>query len=130
MQRIVSCAIKTRASNMMRRDAVPQPKRRLCGQRPLLASQFGKAILCRPLLRAQAHQFLIEGGELDTLRFQIVLRLLPPGTEVSGRVRLDGLARWLQDVAYADVEDAGLAERAVWVVRRTRIRVERFPREG
>ena len=46
----------------------------------------------------------------------------------SGRVRLDGLARWLQDVAYADVEDAGLAELAVWVVRRTRIRVDRFPR--
>jgi len=48
----------------------------------------------------------------------------------SGRIRLDGLARWLQDVAYADVEDAGLAELAVWVVRRTRIRVDRFPRFG
>jgi acyl-ACP thioesterase len=47
-----------------------------------------------------------------------------------GRVRLDGLGRWLQDVAYADVEDAGLADRAVWVVRRARIRVERFPRFG
>ncbi len=46
----------------------------------------------------------------------------------SGRIRLDALARWLQDVAYADVEDAGLAEGAVWVVRRTRIRVVRFPR--
>ncbi len=48
----------------------------------------------------------------------------------SRRVRLDGLARWLQDVAYADVEDAGLADEAVWVVRRTRIRVDRFPRFG
>lgn len=48
----------------------------------------------------------------------------------SGRVRLDAVARWLQDVAYADVADAGLADRAVWVVRRTRIRVERFPRMG
>jgi acyl-ACP thioesterase len=48
----------------------------------------------------------------------------------SGRTRLDGLARWLQDVAYADVEDAGLAQKAVWVVRRTRMRVERFPRFG
>jgi acyl-ACP thioesterase len=46
----------------------------------------------------------------------------------SGRVRLDALARWLQDVAYADVEDAGLADGAVWVVRRTRLRVRRFPR--
>jgi acyl-ACP thioesterase len=48
----------------------------------------------------------------------------------SGRVRLDALARWLQDVAYFDVEDAGLADSAVWVVRRTRIRVSRFPRFG
>jgi acyl-ACP thioesterase len=45
----------------------------------------------------------------------------------SGRARLDALARWLQDVAYADVEDAGLAASAVWVVRRTRICVRRFP---
>jgi acyl-ACP thioesterase len=46
----------------------------------------------------------------------------------SGRARLDAIARWLQDVAYEDVEDAGLAAAAVWVVRRTRIVVNRFPR--
>ena len=48
----------------------------------------------------------------------------------SGRVRLDAMARWLQNVAYADVVDAELADRAVWVVRRTRIQVARFPRVG
>jgi acyl-ACP thioesterase len=48
----------------------------------------------------------------------------------SGRVRLDALARWLQDVAYADVDDAGLAQAAVWVLRRARIHVKRFPRFG
>jgi acyl-ACP thioesterase len=48
----------------------------------------------------------------------------------SGRARLDALARWMQDVAYADVEEAGVADRAVWVVRRARIRVQRFPRFG
>jgi acyl-ACP thioesterase len=48
----------------------------------------------------------------------------------SGRIRLDALARWLQDIAYFDVVDACLAESAVWVVRRTRIRVSRFPRLG
>jgi acyl-ACP thioesterase len=48
----------------------------------------------------------------------------------SGRTRLDALACWLQDVAYADVEDAGLALAALWVVRRTRICVNRFPRFG
>ena len=46
----------------------------------------------------------------------------------SGRIRLDAVARWLQDIAYADVVHAELAERAVWVVRRTRILVHRFPR--
>ncbi len=48
----------------------------------------------------------------------------------SGRLRLDALARWLQDVAYADVDDAGLTQMAVWVLRRTRIEVKRFPRFG
>ncbi len=46
----------------------------------------------------------------------------------SGRIRLDGLARWLQEIAYSDVEDAGLASSAAWVVRRTRLRINRFPR--
>jgi acyl-ACP thioesterase len=48
----------------------------------------------------------------------------------SGRIRLDGLARWLQDVAYADVVEAELADRAVWVIRRNRILVRRFPSFG
>jgi acyl-ACP thioesterase len=48
----------------------------------------------------------------------------------SGRVRLDAIARWLQDVAYADLVSAGLAGRGAWVVRRARIRVESFPRFG
>ena len=48
----------------------------------------------------------------------------------SGRMRLDALARWIQDVSYADMEDAGLAGLAVWVIRRMRIKVARFPRFG
>jgi len=48
----------------------------------------------------------------------------------SGRARLDALARWMQDVAYADIRDVGLESVAVWVVRRTRIRVNRWPRFG
>lgn len=46
------------------------------------------------------------------------------------RCRLDAMARWLQDVAYADLVDAGFEGRGAWIVRRTRIRVERFPRFG
>jgi acyl-ACP thioesterase len=48
----------------------------------------------------------------------------------SGRVRLDALARWAQDIAYADADEAGLAHTARWVIRRTRMRVDRFPRFG
>lgn len=48
----------------------------------------------------------------------------------SGRIRLDALARWVQDIAHADMADAGLETAVVWVVRRTRILVKRFPRFG
>jgi len=48
----------------------------------------------------------------------------------SGRIRMDALARWVQDVAFADVEDADVMHESVWVVRRMRIRVERFPQFG
>ena len=51
-------------------------------------------------------------------------------TAPSGRIRLDSVARWLQDVAYADVADAGMERAAVWVVRRSRIAVGDFPRFG
>jgi acyl-ACP thioesterase len=47
-----------------------------------------------------------------------------------GRVRLDALAEWLQDAAYADVADAGMQGAALWVVRRSRLSVRRFPRFG
>jgi acyl-ACP thioesterase len=48
----------------------------------------------------------------------------------SGRVRVDALARWLQDVAYLDLVDAGLVEAGLWVVRRTELHVGAFPRFG
>jgi acyl-ACP thioesterase len=48
----------------------------------------------------------------------------------TGRVRLDALARFVQDIAYADADDVGLSRTAAWVVRRTRMRVNRFPRFG
>jgi len=48
----------------------------------------------------------------------------------TGRVRLDAIARWLQDVAYADVVDARLDGDGGWVVRRTRIVVKAFPQFG
>jgi acyl-ACP thioesterase len=46
----------------------------------------------------------------------------------TGRARLDAIARWLQDAAFADVFDAGVPDDAVWIVRRMTLHVERFPR--
>lgn len=60
-------------------------------------------------------------------------RALRPGIAdcaPDGRARIDAIARWLQDIAYSDVVDAGFEDRGFWVVRRTRIRVERFPAFG
>jgi acyl-ACP thioesterase len=48
----------------------------------------------------------------------------------AGRCRLDAMARWLQDVAYLDLIEAGFEGRGAWIVRRARMRVESFPRFG
>lgn len=59
-------------------------------------------------------------------------RLMPGLADAGGdgRVRLDAIARWLQDIAYADLLDAGADETGIWIIRRARMRVERFPRFG
>ena len=45
----------------------------------------------------------------------------------NGRMRLDAMARWFQDIAWADINDAGVGDGAFWILRRSRIRVRRFP---
>jgi len=45
----------------------------------------------------------------------------------SGRLRLDALACYLQDVSNDDTRDAGLLDDMAWVVRRTSLVVRRFP---
>ena len=53
--------------------------------------------------------------------------------DASGTLRLDGAARFLQDVATDDWDDTGIASSDVWVVRRTTIRLApgaRWPRYG
>jgi acyl-ACP thioesterase len=55
-------------------------------------------------------------------------RVGPADVTPAGRMRLDEIARWLQDLAYADLVDAGLDDVGFWIVRRCRIRVERPPR--
>ena len=44
-----------------------------------------------------------------------------------GRLRLDGAVRYLQDIAHDDAREAAYADRDGWVVRRTALRVRRFP---
>ncbi len=48
--------------------------------------------------------------------------------DAGGRLRLDAVARYLQDIATDDAVDAGLRSAMSWVVRRTVIRVERTAR--
>ncbi|MEP6954213.1 MAG: acyl-ACP thioesterase domain-containing protein [Solirubrobacteraceae bacterium] len=48
----------------------------------------------------------------------------------SGRVRLDTIARWMQEAAWADAADSGLADEGAWFVRAMRVEVARFPRFG
>jgi acyl-ACP thioesterase len=47
-----------------------------------------------------------------------------------GELRLDAIARYLQDVAADDVDDAGLSRPLGWVVRRTLVDVRRPARLG
>jgi acyl-ACP thioesterase len=44
-----------------------------------------------------------------------------------GRLRLDALARYLQDVSNDDTRDAGLVDDVTWVVRRVLVEIEKFP---
>jgi acyl-ACP thioesterase len=44
-----------------------------------------------------------------------------------GRARLDAIARWLQDAAWADVADSGLEDDGVWIVRRLELHVQHAP---
>ncbi len=44
-----------------------------------------------------------------------------------GRLRLDAAVRYLQDIAHDDARDAAYADRDGWVVRRTALRVHKFP---
>ena len=45
-----------------------------------------------------------------------------------GRVRLDALARYLQDVADADAATAPVDDSGVWVMRRLALRIDRTPK--
>jgi acyl-ACP thioesterase len=53
-----------------------------------------------------------------------------PDVSQDGRLRLDALARYLQEAAEGDLVDAGWRETYAWVVRRCAVEITRFPRLG
>lgn len=61
---------------------------------------------------------------------EMTFRVGPGATTPLGRTRLDTLVDWLQQVAYEDVLDAGLEAESLWIARRTRLEVSRFPAFG
>lgn len=63
------------------------------------------------------------GARIHTATRRVRLADVAP----DGRVRLDAVARYLQDVAGDDVRDAGLGDHR-WVVRRTYLELRRRPR--
>lgn len=63
------------------------------------------------------------GGRTFGATWRVRLGDVSPG----GRLRLDALARYLQDVSSDDTADAGEGDEATWVVRRTVVAVRRAP---
>jgi acyl-ACP thioesterase len=65
-------------------------------------------------------------GRVFTAGYPIRHTDVTPG----GRLRLDALARCVQDVAEDDVADSGLAEPYHWLVRRCALTIRGYPRRG
>jgi len=65
-------------------------------------------------------------GRVFTSGYPIRRADVTPG----GRLRLDALARYLQDVAEDDVAESGLRERYDWLARRTVLAIRGYPHRG
>jgi len=63
-------------------------------------------------------------------RFVAARRVRWGDADPTGRLRLDGIARYLQDIGNDDTRDVGQDPSAPWVVRRTVIDVASAPRAG
>ena len=55
--------------------------------------------------------------------FQYEIRIGLAETDVTGRLRFDALARIAQDIAGADLEDSGIGDEGVWILRRSGLRI-------
>jgi acyl-ACP thioesterase len=63
-------------------------------------------------------------------RFTTTRRVRLADADPSGRLRLDALARFLQDVGNDDTADAGFDTATPWIARRTAVRAPSWPRIG
>lgn len=63
-------------------------------------------------------------------RFSAERRVGPAEVGPDGVVHLDAIARWLQEIAFADALEAGLAEGRAWIVRRTLFQIGQLPAYG
>lgn len=62
--------------------------------------------------------------------FETTRRVRVADADPSGRLRLDAVARFVQDVGNDDVADAGLDPNIPWVIRRSEVAVAGWPRLG
>lgn len=65
---------------------------------------------------------------MDGRRYSTSRRVRLGDVTPSGRLRLDALARYLQDVAFDDGEDAGVKGTERWILRRLAVDVTSLPR--
>lgn len=63
-------------------------------------------------------------------RFETSRRVRLADADPTGRLRLDALARFLQDIGNDDTADAGHDAATPWVTRRTTVEVDAWPRIG
>ena len=62
--------------------------------------------------------------------FETTRRVRVADADPSGRLRLDAVARFVQDVGNDDVADAGLDPNIPWVVRRSEVSIAGWPQLG
>lgn len=62
--------------------------------------------------------------------FETTRRVRVADADPTGRLRLDALARFVQDVGNDDVADAGLDPNIPWVIRRSEMTIDGSPRLG
>ena len=62
--------------------------------------------------------------------FETTRRVRVADADPTGRLRLDAIARFVQDVGNDDVADAGLDPNIPWVIRRSEVSVDGWPRLG